>query len=189
MSFAETCKILINTESAFKENVPHILTTAIGSYSQGLAGAVEFNYEDVYNREDKYSDVVGFFHTHPSGLDRMSATDIETMTQWVRCLGKSLICIIDSGDKISGWLFMKDDSGNVTHRTAQILSENDVNYDVWLDRKGPFWNPVDFLLEDPFEEMYEEDRIIGDMDNKLNDVLDGLGHITFILEDAFDVQD
>ena len=114
MSFTETCKILINTETSYKDNAPHLLVTGIGSYTQGLAGSVEFKYDDVYDREDRYHDIVGFYHTHPSGLNVMSPTDVETMTQWVKCLGKSLICVIETKEQLNAWLFIKGENGDVS---------------------------------------------------------------------------
>jgi JAB domain-containing protein similar to deubiquitination enzymes len=147
MSFFEVCKMLISTDAFHKEGTPHVTVTAIDFYTQKNPVAVEFDYAKVYGREDKYHDIVGFYHTHPSGMNRMSQTDVNTMVQWVKCLGKTLLCLIETDQKVNGWLFTKDDKGEVTYRDVQINTANDVNYDVWLDASVSFWNPADFLLE------------------------------------------
>ena len=126
--------------------------TGINVYTQKCAGGVEFDHEEVFAREDKYHDIVGFYHTHRAGLDCMSQTDVHTMKQWVNCLGKSLICIIETEDNISGWVFSKSDIGIIEYHDASVRTHNDVNYDVWLKKEGNFWNPVSFLFEEDFSE-------------------------------------
>lgn len=163
--FYETCKLLIDTEVAYKDGAPHVTVTGINSYTQECAVEVEFDYEEVFAREDKYHDVVGFYHTHPAGLDCMSGTDIETMKQWVNCLGKSLLCIIETEENISGWVFSKNDNGEVEYKDTCVRTHNDVNYDVWLKKDGNFWNPVSFLFEEDFS---EEDKYFTEFSKKID---------------------
>jgi len=189
MNFHETCKVLVNTETAYRDGAPHLLVTGIGSYTQGLAGSVEFDYEDVYMREDNYNDVVGFYHTHPSGLNQMSPTDVQTMTQWVSCLGKSLICLIETDEQINGWMFIKSEH-EITCREVNVHSGNDVNYDIWLEKQGQFWSPADFLMEENFEEeMEEEEDAIEKIQEALEDIsqtqdslMTGFGMLSSLVE-------
>jgi hypothetical protein len=145
--FYEVYKMLISTDVFRKEQSPHLLTTGIGFETQKNPALVEFNYQSVYNREDRYKDVVGFYHTHPSGMNYMSKTDIETMIQWVKCLGKTLVCLIQTDTKLSGWLFHKAKDGNIEYHEVRVDTVNDVNYDLWLEPSTAFWNPADFIRE------------------------------------------
>ena len=174
MGFHKTCKILIDTETAYKSGTPHLLATSIGSYILGLDKLVEFNYKDVYDREDNYADVVGFYHTHSPELNQMSSIDIQTMTQWVSCLGKSLICLIETNEQISGWILIKGEH-EITYREVSVQIKSDVNYDIWLDKQKKFWNSADFLMEDNFEdeEANERELLIEPLED-INDALEGL---------------
>ena len=60
----------------------------------GARTQVEFDWREAIDREDRYGDVVGFYHTHPFGLIKPSTRDIRTMRAWCDCLGKSLLCVI-----------------------------------------------------------------------------------------------
>lgn len=172
MSFYEVCKILIGTEGFHSSGVPHLETTGINFYTQENPGAVEFDHNAVFEREDKYHDIVGFYHTHPSGLNRMSSVDIQTMIQWVNCLGKSLICAIETEEQLNAWLFYKDD-GKVIYRQVIANTNNDVNYSFWLERPANFWDPADFLLEAGFFDDEEEgEDYFGDMTKDLQKALD-----------------
>lgn len=77
----------------------------MGHYQDGEPSSVEFNWKHVMEREEKYGDVVGFYHTHPEGHSDYSARDYETMTQWVDCFGKTLVCAIQNGREIRAWEF------------------------------------------------------------------------------------
>ena len=86
----------------------------LGRLRQHNAGApteVTFDWDWTLAREERYGDVLGFFHTHPGGFPTPSARDIRTMRAWVTCLGKPLLCVIASGDRLSAYLF-KDDEDN-----------------------------------------------------------------------------
>ena len=60
----------------------------------GSPSRVAFSYDEVVKREDKYGDVIGFFHTHPSFYSNPSSIDDRTMDGWVNCLGRPLLCAI-----------------------------------------------------------------------------------------------
>ena len=81
---------------------PHFLST-------GSPTAVEFDWAVVIDREERYGDVMGFYHTHPSGLTKPSRRDIRTMRAWCDCLGKCLLCIIgipgSDETEVHGYLF------------------------------------------------------------------------------------
>ena len=79
-------------------------------------------------------------------MPNMSNIDVETMKQWVKCLGKSLVCAIETDETLNAWMFVKDDSGGISIKDIQINTGNDVNYDVWFDSAISFWHPADFLL-------------------------------------------
>jgi len=152
--FYEEYKLLVNTETSYKDGAPHALLTGTDNCTQYNAGQVIFDYQKVYDREDTYHDVVGFYHTHPSGMSDMSGIDIETMRQWVLCLGKNLICIIETDDTLKGWMCIKSEDGQVAMREINVSTRNDVNYDVWFDSGASFWHPTDFLLHG---ERFEDD--------------------------------
>ncbi|MHA1675806.1 MAG: Mov34/MPN/PAD-1 family protein [Candidatus Njordarchaeales archaeon] len=153
----------MDTDAFYKDGSPHAFATSIDYYTQEQVGSVEFDYQKIYEREDKYHDIIGFYHTHPSGMNFMSQTDVETMTQWVKCLGKSLSCLIETDSKLNGWIFFKN-NGKVEHREIYVQTRNDVNYDMWLDPHGAFWNPVDFLLDnDIIDEETQEDNLYDDV--------------------------
>jgi hypothetical protein len=75
----------------------------------GGPASVEFDWDWVMAREERYGDVAGFFHTHPSGLATPSQRDVRTMRAWASCFGKPLLCLIESGDRLSAYLFATDE--------------------------------------------------------------------------------
>lgn len=154
-----------------REGAPHLIVTGIDPGTQGNPVAVAFDYQSVYDREDTYRDVAGFYHTHPSGMNAMSSVDIETMTQWVNCLGKNLVCLIETEQRINGWLFTKDKTtGKVTYQEINVDTPNDVHYDLWISSSGTFWSAVDFLTDGEFEDYDDDDdtpSIFDDIESKL----------------------
>lgn len=83
----------------------------------GGPASVEFDWAWVLAREERYGDVAGFYHTHPPGLAAPSQRDLRTMRAWVSCLGKPLLCVIESGDVLAAYLFCTDEDD------GQALSE------------------------------------------------------------------
>ena len=49
----------------------------------GQPASVEFDWDWVLDREERYGDVLGFYHTHPAGLAAPSDRDLRT---WFRRL-------------------------------------------------------------------------------------------------------
>lgn len=54
----------------------------------GEPASVEFDWAWVLEREERQGDVIGFYHTHPSGLTTPSERDLRTMRAWAGCFGK-----------------------------------------------------------------------------------------------------
>lgn len=184
MAFYEICKILIGSEGFHSSGIPHLDATAINFYTQENAASVEFDHNAVFQREDRYHDVVGFYHTHPSGLNRMSNIDIQTMIQWVNCLGKSLICAIETEEKLSAWLFYKEND-EVVYREVVANTTNDVNYSFWLERPSNFWDPADLLLDAGFFDDEEFGDISEDLQKSLDNqdkILQGINGLADLLK-------
>lgn len=74
-------------------------------WSQGTPGEVAFDWAWVLAREERYGDIIGFYHTHPTGYPRPSERDRRTLHAWVSCLGKPLLCVIASGEKLAAYRF------------------------------------------------------------------------------------
>jgi hypothetical protein len=80
----------------------------------GQQASVEFDWNWVLEREERQGDVLGFYHTHPAGAAAPSARDVRTMRAWVSCLGKPLLCVIESNDVLAAHVFATDeDSGQM----------------------------------------------------------------------------
>jgi hypothetical protein len=75
---------------------------------EGTPVNVEFDYNKVYEIEDRDKSVIGFCHTHPGFTATPSMRDHATMNAWVQCLGKSLICIIHGVDGTRAFLYSKN---------------------------------------------------------------------------------
>jgi hypothetical protein len=83
----------------------------------GQPASVEFNWAWVLEREERYGDVLGFYHTHPAGLPTPSQRDVRTMRAWAGCFGKPLLCIVESGDVLNAYAFQTDEDD------GQLLDE------------------------------------------------------------------
>jgi proteasome lid subunit RPN8/RPN11 len=83
----------------------------------GQPASVEFDWNWVLEREERQGDVLGFYHTHPAGAATPSARDVRTMRAWVSCLGKPLLCVIESDDALAAHLFATDEG------RGQVLEE------------------------------------------------------------------
>jgi proteasome lid subunit RPN8/RPN11 len=85
----------------------------------GGASSVAFDWSWVLEREERYGDVIGFYHTHPAGLATPSQRDVRTMRAWVSCLGKPLLCLIGCADRLTATLFESDlDDGQPVSQVA-----------------------------------------------------------------------
>lgn len=155
----ENFKVLIDTETAYKDGAPHVMATGIPVYSQ----------QEVENRESMYHDVVGFYFAKPGEPAEMTEDDITNMTGLTNKFKRSLLCLIENDDSISGWVFSINDGHIVSYNEIYVRSHNDVNYDVWLKKDGNFWNPVSFLFEEDF---CEEDKQFNDLSKKIDAIHD-----------------
>ncbi len=84
----ETCCILTG------EICDGLLHAKMRWRKRGSRASVEFNWQRVWQQEEKRGDVVGFYHTHPPGCLGMSARDERTMCAWAFSFGKPLLCAI-----------------------------------------------------------------------------------------------
>jgi hypothetical protein len=154
----ESFKVLIDTETAYKDGAPHVMATGIPVYSQ----------QEVEHREAIYHNVIGFYFARRAQDATITDEDIASMKGLVDKFGRSLLCLIENDDGIKGWAFSKDDIGEISFHEAYISTSNDVNYDVWLKKDGNFWNPVSFLFEEDF---CEEDKQFKELTAKLDGII------------------
>ena len=103
MIFTEKSAILIGHRQG------NIWNGRLRQFQSGEPASVEFDWEWVFTREDRYGDVLGFYHTHPAGLTTPSGRDVRTMRAWVSCLGKPLLCVIKSYKNLSAYVFETDE--------------------------------------------------------------------------------
>jgi len=80
---------------------------------EGGPASVEFDWAWVLEREERRGDVIGFYHTHLSGLTTPSQRDVRTMRAWVSCFGKPLLCVIQCGATLAAYLFETDEDGGL----------------------------------------------------------------------------
>ena len=71
----------------------------------GGPASVDIDWAWILEREEGRGDVIGFWHTHPFGLDGPSRRDVRTMRAWVSCLGKPLLCLIQTEDILAAYCF------------------------------------------------------------------------------------
>jgi len=103
--------------------------------TQESMARVSFDYQYVIDWEDKYGNVIGFFHTHPKGCAGPSGTDIRTMTGWCQCLGKDLLCVIDCGTSVVAIPFRFNAEKG---RVKQDADVSDYVYFKHLSEKTPY---------------------------------------------------
>ena len=65
--------------------------------------SVEFDWDWVLKREENRGDIIGFWQTHEIDI-RPSSRDIETMLAWMRCFGKTLVCIFQTENYRASYL-------------------------------------------------------------------------------------
>jgi proteasome lid subunit RPN8/RPN11 len=81
--------------------------------TRGQPTSVEFDAAWVLEREESKGDVVGFYHTHPSGSPEPSQRDLRTMRAWTASFGKPLLCLIESDGIMTAYRFDNDESDGV----------------------------------------------------------------------------
>lgn len=93
---------------------------------EGQAASVEFDWQWVLEREERRGDILGFYHTHSVGLAAPSNRDVQTMRAWVSCLGKPLLCVIESGDVLGAYRFADDEDDGQTLDAVERFPRNAV---------------------------------------------------------------
>jgi proteasome lid subunit RPN8/RPN11 len=88
---------------------------------RGQPAAVEFDAAWALNREEERGDVVGFYHTHPSGPAAPSVRDVRTMHAWVSAFGKPLLCLIESRGTLVAYRFQDDASPAVPLKACELF--------------------------------------------------------------------
>lgn len=88
--------------------------------TEGAPASVAFNPDYVTQRDDKYHDVVGFIHTHPSFTAHYSSRDDRTMKAWVLSLGKPLVCCIIGIDGLRAWWYLNDEDPPVEYQAKSL---------------------------------------------------------------------
>ncbi|MCE9546622.1 MAG: Mov34/MPN/PAD-1 family protein [Planctomycetia bacterium] len=78
--------------------------------TRGKPASVEFDAAWVLRREEEQGDVVGFYHTHPSGPPQPSSRDDRTMRAWAGALGKPLLCLIEADGAVAAFRYDDDES-------------------------------------------------------------------------------
>jgi proteasome lid subunit RPN8/RPN11 len=90
----------------------------------GQPASVEFDWSWVLEREERRGDVLGFYHTHPAGMAVPSARDVRTMRAWVSCLGKPLLCVIESDKALAAHLFATDEDSGQSLEAVERFPRN-----------------------------------------------------------------
>ncbi len=86
--------------------------------------SVDFDWAWVFEREERYGDILGFFHTHPSGLASPSQRDARTMRAWVSCMGKPLLCVIECDANLNAFVFETDEDDGFPFAEIQRFPRN-----------------------------------------------------------------
>jgi proteasome lid subunit RPN8/RPN11 len=89
--------------------------------TRGTIASVAFDATWVLHREEARSDVMGFFHTHPSGPPSPSSRDDRTMWAWVSSLGKPLLCIIEAHGESAAYRYDDDTSAGICLPACQLF--------------------------------------------------------------------
>ena len=89
--------------------------------TKGEIASVEFDADWVLKREESKGDIIGFYHTHPSGMPTPSQRDHRTMRAWVGSFGKPLLCLIEADSKIRAYHYVDDQSVGVAVTACELL--------------------------------------------------------------------
>ncbi len=99
----EQCWVLTGNRSGMTWHCSRVQPT------EGSTNQVEFSHDWVLQRNEDVGDVVGFYHTHPSGFLDPSEKDVQTMQAWTGCFGRPLLCLIGFEERIEGFIFFDDE--------------------------------------------------------------------------------
>lgn len=98
----------------------------------GQPASVELDWAWALEREERQGDVIGFYHSHPPGLPLPSERDVRTMRAWVSCLGKPLLCVIESEPGLTACCFETDEGDGLPLAEVQRFPRNVI---VAIERK------------------------------------------------------
>jgi len=90
--------------------------------SVGAPASVEADWRWTLEREERFHNVAGFYHTHPPAAGcAPSRRDVRTMQAWCSALGKPLLCVIGCAGRMQSTYFADDeDSGRTLSLTEQF---------------------------------------------------------------------
>jgi proteasome lid subunit RPN8/RPN11 len=94
---------------------------------------VNFDGLGVLRREEERQDVLGFFHTHPTGPEEPSARDVRTMRAWCSAFGKPLVCAIACPEKLAAFRFDPDSTDGVPFAEVRLFPRGVV---IGVDSNG-----------------------------------------------------
>lgn len=181
----DAVKLLVITETFNKDKSPYILSTSL---DLNLNSKKQFDYNFIYEREDKYKDIVGFYISHPVGYFSLSSEEIKTIEQWVKCLGKSLIVLVESDAVLNSWLFSKGEDNKISILDIKASTTNNINYYIWTEPTPAFWQNADFLTKgeayldefvDPFTEITDR---LDNMEAGLMSVINAIESLTTAIQ-------
>lgn len=89
--------------------------------TEGEPASVEFDHDWILEREETKGDVVGFYHSHPSGMPNPSERDHRTMRAWVASFGKPLLCLIEADGNVAAYNYIDDESRGVEIAACELL--------------------------------------------------------------------
>lgn len=89
--------------------------------TRGEVASVAFDATWVLGREEVRADVVGFYHTHPSGPPEPSDRDVKTMRAWASSFGKSLLCLLESEGQLAAYRFGNGQSDGLRLEHCELL--------------------------------------------------------------------
>jgi hypothetical protein len=89
--------------------------------TRGDPSSVGFNADWVLRREESKGDVVGFYHTHPSGMHAPSERDNRTMRAWASSFGKPLLCLIEADRQVTAYLYINDEAKAAKLAACELL--------------------------------------------------------------------
>lgn len=89
--------------------------------TSGDLASVEFDAGWALEREESRGDVVGFYHTHPSGMPSPSKRDDRTMRAWAGSFGKPLLCLIEADKMVRAYLYENDESDGIAITACEVL--------------------------------------------------------------------
>jgi len=106
----------------------------------GQPASVAFDADWALAREESKGDIVGFYHTHPSGMPSPSKRDDRTMWAWVASFGKPLLCLIESNRVVHAFLYKDDESAAVRLAECERFPRGII---VAYDNDDAYGNDVD----------------------------------------------